>query len=63
MNTREKLVDYIDKINAESKQLMEEEKGLWVGMLTNDPDHWEEYGVYTPKHLDAYLDREAERCV
>ena len=34
---------------------------LWIGQLTNDPDHWAEYGVYTPKQLEAYLDKEAER--
>ena len=58
---REKLVEHIDKINSESKKMMEEEKGLWVGMLTNDPDHWAEYGVHTVSELENYLDAEASR--
>ena len=40
---------------------MEKEKGLWVGMLTNDPDHWAEYGVHTVSELENYLDAEASR--
>jgi len=57
----EKLVEHINKINAESKKEMELEKHLWVGMLTNDPDHWAEYGVHTVADLELYLEREYER--
>ena len=58
---RDELVKYIDKMNATSKKLMDENPGLWIGKLTNDPDHWADYGVYSPKSLEAYLDKEAER--
>ena len=58
---REELVKYIDKLNADSETLMEENTGLWISKLTNNPDHWAEYGVYDPYTLDAYLDAEAAR--
>ena len=58
---REELVKYIDKLNADSETLMEENPGLWISKLTNDPDHWADYGVYSPQTLEAYLDAEAER--
>ena len=58
---RNELVKYIDKLNADSETLMEENPGFWIGKLTNDPDHWAEYGVYDPYTLDAYLDAEAAR--
>ena len=38
-----------------------ENPGLWISKLTNNPDHWAEYGVYDPYTLDAYLDAEAAR--
>ena len=40
---------------------MDENPSLWIGKLTNDPDHWAEYGVYSPRTLDAYLYAEASR--
>ena len=40
---------------------MDENPSLWISKLTNDPDHWEDYGVYSPQTLEAYLDAEAER--
>tara|TARA_Y100000590_G_scaffold13532_1_gene16343 strand:- start:223 stop:468 length:246 start_codon:yes stop_codon:yes gene_type:complete len=58
---RNELVKYIDKLNADSEKLMEENPGFWIGKLTNDPDHWAEYGVYDPYTLDAYLDAQAAR--
>jgi len=58
---RNELVKYIDKLNADSETLMEENPGLWISKLTNNPDHWAEYGVYDPYTLDAYLDAEAAR--
>ena len=58
---REELVKYINKLNADSETLMEENPGLWISKLTNNPVHWAEYGVYDPYTLDAYLDAEAAR--
>ena len=46
------LVDYINNINAKTKA-----RGA-VGMLTNDPNHWAGYGVYTIEQLLDYLERE-----
>ena len=58
---RNELVKYIDKINADAQEAMDNDPGLWIGKLTNNPDHWEDYGVYSPQTLEAYLDAEAER--
>ena len=57
----EKLVKHINKINAASQKEVENNPGLWIPKITNDPKHWAEYGVHTPGELEAYLDREAER--
>ena len=46
------LVDYINNMNAKTKA-----RGA-VGMLTNDPNHWAGYGVYTIEQLLDYLERE-----
>ena len=58
-------MNYINQLNEAAQKDMDADPNLWIGELTNDPDHWAEYGVYTPKQLGAYLDREAEaeRCV
>ena len=39
---------------------MDENPNLWVGRLTNDPNHWNDYGVYTPEDFEKYLDNEME---
>ena len=56
---RNELVKYIDKINADAQKAMDNDPDLWIGKLTNNPDHWAGYGVYDPYTLDAYLDAEA----
>ena len=58
---REELVKHIDKLNTDAQDQMDNDPGLWIGMLTNDPEHWAGYGVYSPQTLEAYLDAEAER--
>ena len=57
----EKLVNYINCKNSDAQKLMENNPNVWIGKLTNDPDHWAEYGVHTPADLVDYLDRELER--
>ena len=47
-----KLVTYINNMNAKNKA-----DGL-IGTLTNDPDHWAGYDVYTVEQFLDYLDRE-----
>ena len=54
------LMEYINGLNEVAREKMKADPNLWIGELINDPDHWAEYGVYTPKQLDAYLDKEAE---
>ena len=51
------LVDYINNMNAKTKA-----RGA-VGMLTNDPNHWAGYGVYTIAQLLDYLEREFQHNV
>ena len=55
----ELLVKHINKLNADAQKLMDENPGLWISKLTNDPDHWAEYGICTVSELDTYLDAEA----
>ena len=46
------LVEYINNMNAKTKA-----RGA-VGFLTNDPEHWAGYNVYTIEQLLDYLERE-----
>ena len=54
------LINHINNVNADAKSMMDELSNLWVGKLTNDPDHWACYGVYTPEDFEKYLDNEME---
>ena len=54
------LINHINNVNADAKSMMDELSNLWVGKLTNDPDHWASYGVYTPEDFEKYLDNEME---
>ena len=29
--------------------------GLWIGMITEDLEHWKSYGITTPAQLDRYF--------
>ena len=49
-----KLIEHINKLNEQTKA-----RGA-VGFLTNDPDHWAGYGVYTIGEFQLYLEREYE---
>ena len=55
-----KLINHINKVNANTKSIVEANPNLWIGKLTNDPDHWADYGVYTPEDFEKYLDNEME---
>tara|TARA_B000000460_G_scaffold233466_1_gene193189 strand:+ start:985 stop:1185 length:201 start_codon:yes stop_codon:yes gene_type:complete len=49
------LVNHINILNQQTR-----DRGA-VGFLTNDPDHWAGYGVYTIGDFQLYLEREHER--
>ena len=49
------LVNHINILNPQTR-----DRGA-VGFLTNDPDHWASYGVYTIGDFQLYLEREHER--
>ena len=57
-----RLINHINNVNADPKSMMDELSNLWIGKLTNDPDHWASYGVYTPEDFERYLDNEAKHC-
>ena len=46
------LIKHINKLNEQTRA-----RGA-VGFLTNDPDHWAGYGVYTIGDFQLYLERE-----
>ena len=54
------LINHINKMNADAQKRMDINPNLWIGKLTNDPDHWACYGVYTPEDFEKYLDNEME---
>ena len=49
------LIKHINKLNEQTRA-----RGA-VGFLTNDPDHWASYGVYTIGDFQLHLEREHER--
>ena len=49
---KDNLVEYINKMNEKTKA-----RGA-VGSLTNNPEHWAGYGVYTAAQLLDYLEKE-----
>ena len=49
------LLQHLQNINAKSKAKMAKTPGLWIGMITEDLDHWAGYGVHTPEQLDRYF--------
>ena len=49
------LLEHLKNMNAKSKERMAREPGLWVGMITEDLDHWKSYGITTPAQLDRYF--------
>ena len=52
------LVAHIEALNAKTQQWMDENPGAWGGMLTTDPDHWSEMGIYTVAQFNRYMDEE-----
>ena len=49
------LLEHLKNINAKSKEKMAKTPGLWIGMITEDLDHWKSYGITTAKQLDRYF--------
>ena len=49
------LIAHIESINAKSKEEMDKTPGLWIGMITTDPEHWKGYGITTPAQYDRYM--------
>ena len=45
------LRNHIDSVNDKSRKRMANEPGLWIGIVTNDLDHWAEYDIY---NVDQY---------
>lgn len=58
----DQLVDYIDALNIEAEWLeANPTPDTYIGVLTNDPKHWVEVGVFTPVDMAAYLDAEFQK--
>ena len=52
------LTTYIKSINKASKKEMDANPDLWIGMIVEDPEHWESYGIFTPSEFDRYMDEQ-----
>lgn len=50
------LLEHIQKTNEDSRKQMAENQHLWIGLFTEDIEHWNEYGITTPDEFDQYLD-------
>ena len=51
------LIERLNQINEEAKQYMIDNPGSWSSGLTDDLNHWKEYGITTAEGLDDYLTR------
>lgn len=50
------LPEYLRLTNAKARWCEENpDFGLWVSKLTEDLDHWREYGISTPEQLEKHL--------
>ena len=49
------LRNHIDSVNDQSRKRMANEPGLWIGIVTNDLDHWAEYDIYNVDQYQSYL--------
>jgi len=50
------LVKHIEAINAQSRAWVAEDPSNRIaGEIVTIPDHWADYGVYTPEEFDRYL--------
>ena len=50
------LLQHIQQINEDSRERMAKNQHLWIGLFTEDIEHWKEYGITTPEEFDQYLD-------
>ena len=49
------LLEHLKNINAKSKEKMKKNPNLWIGMITEDLEHWKRYGITTAAQLDRYF--------
>ena len=50
------LIEHIRKMNEEGRERMAKDPNVWVGMITEDPQHWADYGITTVEQFGDYLD-------
>lgn len=49
------LEQHIKNLNSKARQKAEAEGYMLLGLTVSDPEHWAEYGVYTPEQFDRYM--------
>lgn len=50
------LISHIISLNTQTQKWIDEDpENRWAGLLTEDPNHWAEYGVYTAEQFDRYM--------
>lgn len=55
------LIGYIKNQNEQTKKwVAQDPKNRFAGLLCEDIEHWEEYGIATIEQLESYLNAEAE---
>ena len=50
------LLDHIKSKNARSRKEMAKTPGLFIGIITEDLDHWAKYDIYTVEQYEFYMD-------
>jgi len=52
------LLTHIKALNAKTQAWIDEAPGRFAGIMTEDLDHWNDYGIYTAAQFDRYMDEE-----
>lgn len=55
MSNYEALKAHIEAINDRTREWLKEDSRRWAGIVVSDPEHWAEYGIYTPEQYDRYM--------
>tara|TARA_Y100000034_G_scaffold111669_1_gene144957 strand:- start:584 stop:817 length:234 start_codon:yes stop_codon:yes gene_type:complete len=54
------LIRHIQQLNEASRRKMEDNSSIFIGIFTEDPSHWADYGITTVEQFGEYLDNESK---
>jgi hypothetical protein len=52
----QELIEHIQQMNSDARQKLAENPTYWIGLLTEDPEHWKSMDITTVEQFNQYLD-------